>query len=343
MVGEGAAVTLGRAERQGDLLDPVIRFCEQAVAEDSVYALLHRERDHLFPDEFFSDLFTDRGRRSVPPSIVAVVMVWQKLGGLSDREAVERFTFDARWRYAAGVGDWDEAPTGFAHTVLVDMRARLRDSGDPKRIAPGGGRRGRPAGLIGLKRALDSAPLFDAVATQDTVTLVRSAIRGLLGACSGELEREVRAVLSRDGDYQAAGKPPCDWDDAQAREQLVDALARDGYAALRVLEGRELADGVAEAGELLATVIGQDIETRDDGTFAIARRVAPDRVISAVDCEARHGRKTTSQRFDGYKGHVAVDPDGEIVTDTAVNCGQCRRRRGDRRAALGVRRRRRGR
>jgi hypothetical protein len=174
---------------------------------------------------------------------------------------------------------------------------------------------------------------LDAVATQDTVTLVRSAIRGLLGACDSALEGEVRAMLARDDDYQAAGKPPCDWDDAAAREALVEALVRDGYAALAVLEGRELADEVAEAAELLPTFIGQDIEQREDGTFAIARRVAADRVVSTVDCEARHGRKTTSQRSDGCKGHVAVDPDSEIITDTAVNCGQCRRRRGDRRAA----------
>lgn len=311
-------MTLGQAERQGDLLDPVIRFCGQAVADDSVYALLHRERDSLFPDEFFADLFTDRGRRSVPPSIVAVVMVLQKLGGLSDREAVERFTFDARWRYAAGVGDWDAAPTGFAHTVLVDLRARLRASGDPQRISRVVTEVAAQAGLVGLKRALDSAPLFDAVATQDTVTLARSAIRGLLGACSSALEGEVRAALSRDDDYAAAGKPVCDWDDPAAREQLVDALVCDGYAALEVLEGRELPEPVAEAGELLATVIGQDITTRDDGTFAIARRVAPDRVISTVDVEARHGHKTTSQRYDGYKGHIAVDPDSEIITNTAV-------------------------
>jgi hypothetical protein len=314
----GAAVTLGQVERQGDLLDPVMRFCAEAVGDDSVYGLLHRERDRLFPDELFADLFTDRGRRSVPPSIVACVMVLQKLGGLSDREAAERFTFDARWRYAAGVGDWDEAPTGFAHTVLVDFRARLRASGDPERIQRVTKEVAAEAGLMGLKRALDSAPLFDAVATQDTVTLVRSAIRGLLGACDGELAADVRAVLARDDDYQAAGKPVCDWDDAEAREQLVDALARDGHAALGVLEGRELTDGVAQAAELLATVIGQDIETRDDGTFAIARRVAPDRVISTEDPEARHGRKTSARRFDGYKGHVAVDPDSEIITDTAV-------------------------
>ncbi|MBW3578043.1 MAG: transposase [Actinobacteria bacterium] len=254
----------------------------------------------------------------MPPSIVATVIVLQKLGGLSDREAVERFTYDARWRYAAGVGGWDRGPTGFAHTVLVDMRARLRASDDPDRIKRATTEVAADAGLLGLKRALDSAPLFDAVATMDTVTLVRSAIRGLLRACPSQLAAEVRAVLERDDDYVAAGKPPCDWDDAEAREQLVDALIRDGLAALGVLEDRELPAGVIEAVELLATVVGQDVERGGDGVFRIARKVAKDRVISTVDPQARHGHKSTARKFDGYKGHVAVDPDSEIITQTAV-------------------------
>ncbi|MDK1039697.1 MAG: transposase, partial [Actinomycetota bacterium] len=100
-------MTLGVAERQGDLFDDVTRFCAETLSESSVYSMLARERDRLFPDEMFTDLFSDRGRRSVPPSVVATVMVLQRIDGLSDREAVERFTFDARWRYAAGVGGYD--------------------------------------------------------------------------------------------------------------------------------------------------------------------------------------------------------------------------------------------
>ena len=119
-------MSLGLASRQGNLLDDLDRFCEEALAEGSVYSVLHRERDKLFPDQFFSDLFSDKGRRSVPRSVVAVVMVLQRLAGVSDREAVEHYTFDARWRYAAGVGGYDCGGFGsFAHTVLVDMRARL--------------------------------------------------------------------------------------------------------------------------------------------------------------------------------------------------------------------------
>ncbi len=109
-------MTLGLAQRQGNLLDDVNRFCEQTLGRDSVYAFLHRERDNLFPDEMFEDLFSTQGRRSVPPSVVATVMVLQRLEGLSDREAVERYTFDTRWRYAAGVGGYDTGGwEGFAH------------------------------------------------------------------------------------------------------------------------------------------------------------------------------------------------------------------------------------
>src|SRR5205807_6485072 len=287
----GATMTLGKAQRQLDILDENRRFCEKLVGDKSVYALLHRERDQLFPDEMFADLFAKRGRCSIPPCEVANVMVLQKFEGCSDREAVEHFTFDLRWKYAAGVEGFCE---GFVHTVLVNMRARLRDSADPDRIFRVSKEVAGEAGLIGVKRVLDSTPLYDAVATQDTVTLIRGAIRGLLRVCDDALEAEIRRFLRRDDDYSRAGKPTCDWDDAEAREELIDALVRDGLEALKELEGRQLTPEVTQAASLLATVIGQDIEQTADGTFRIARRTAPDRVISTVDPEARHGRKSSA-------------------------------------------------
>jgi Transposase DDE domain/Transposase domain (DUF772) len=308
-------MTLGLAERQGRLGNVAVARCEAELPERSVYRLLHAERDRLFPDELFADLYVHHGRRSVPPSILAVVMVLQRLEGCSDREAVDRFAYDLRWRYAAGVDD--ETP-GFVHTVLVELRARLRASTDPDRIFRVTTELARQVGLVGVRRVLDSAPLFDAVATQDTVTLLRGAIRGLLRACPAELAAAVRAALVRDDDYQAAGKPVCDWDDQAAREQLVDGLFRDGYRALHALRGLKLGPEVAKAAELLATVIGQDIEETADGRFVIAQGVAPDRVISVVDPEARHGHKSNARGFDGYKGHVAIDPDSEVITAAEV-------------------------
>jgi hypothetical protein len=315
-------VTLGQADRQGDLLDDVTRFCDGALPESSVYSVLYRERERLFPDEMFADLFKDTGRRSVPPSVVATVMVLQRLEGLSDRDAVERYTFDARWRYAAGVGGYDGSGWGrFAHTVLVDMRARLANSDDPRRIFAVTLQAASVAGLVGAKRVLDSTPWYDAVATMDTITLIRSAVRGLLRVADARLEAELRGVLCSGDDYASAAKPHVDWDDPAARQALIDSRARDGYACLALLDGRGLAEAVAQAGELLATVLGQDLETTDDGAFRIARRVAKDRVISTVDPQARHGHKTAARGFDGYKGHVAIDPDSEIITDTVVTPG----------------------
>src|SRR6266511_2831255 len=237
--GKGLAVTLGLAERQGDLLDDLTRFCDETVAEHSIYGFLHRERDALFPDEV-----------------------------CSDREACDRLAFDARWRYAAGLGGWDEGLGTFVHTVLVDTRARLRRSERPNRVLDVTVETARAAGLVGTRRVLDSTALYDAVATMDTVTLVRSAIRALLAKAPPELEAEIRQVLCRDDDYATPGKPPCDWQNPAAREALIDALAKDAMAALAVLDGRTLDPEMAEAAELLAAVVGQDLD-RDhtDGVF----------------------------------------------------------------------------
>jgi hypothetical protein len=95
-------MAVGRTPMQPGLLSSTASFCEGRLAPNSIYAVLHRECHNLFPDKMFADLFAEEGRRSVLPMIVAVVMVLQRLEGLSDREAADRFAFDVRWKYAAG-------------------------------------------------------------------------------------------------------------------------------------------------------------------------------------------------------------------------------------------------
>lgn len=309
-------MTLGRAPNQADAFKTTRSFCEERLSPTSVYRLLHDEAHRVLPDDMFADLFKERGRNSVSPRVVAVVMVLQRMEGLSDREAVERFAFDIRWKYAAGGLDFEHPE--FVHTVLVDMRARLRQSARPDRIFDAVLDVAKSAGLVGRKRVLDSTALYDAVATQDTVTMIRASIRGLLRVADDALSGELRAVLKRDDDYASAGKPACEWDDKAAREALVDALARDAYALMRVLHDRQLAEVVNQAAKLVATVVGQDLQEGKDGVFRIAHHVAPDRVISTVDPEARHGHKTSARGFDGYKGHIAMDPDSEIITNATV-------------------------
>jgi hypothetical protein len=312
-------MTAGTTPKQVDLWCGTAAVCEGRVGEQSIWAVLYHQGDRLFGDELFADLFAEVGRRSVPPRIVATVMVLQRLQGLSDREAVEAFSFDARWKYACGGLAFDSP--GFSHTVLVDMRARLAASARPERIFAVTVEAARQAGLVGVRRVLDSTPLYDAVATMDTVTLLGAAIRGLLKVAEEGLAAELRGVLAGADDYAGLAKPQIDWDDQAARAALVDARARDAHAVLGVLQGRPLPAAVAQAARLLGAIVGQDLEQGDDGSFRIARKVAADRVISVVDPDARHGHKSSARGFDGYKGHASVDPDSELGTATTATAG----------------------
>jgi hypothetical protein len=314
-------MAVGKAQAQ-------VRFDDAAgllgdrLAEGSVYHLLAGQGQRLFPDGYFADLFlaSAKGRPTIPARVVATTMLLQAHEGLSDREAVEHLAFDLRWKAAAGLA----VDAGAFHsTLLVGMRNRLRGSKRPRRLFEDVKAVAKAAGLLrGRNRVLDSTPVYDAVATQDTVTQLRAVIRKLLmiadREAATELAAAVRAVLRHDDDYATAGKPPCDWDDKAAREELVDALVRDCLATLGVLDGRELSVGLAEAAQLLALVAGQDVAEGADGVLRIARRVAPDRVISTVDTQARHGHKSRNRSFDGYKTHLSVDPDDELIDEVAV-------------------------
>jgi len=313
-------VTVGVERGEVDLFRGT-GFVADRVGERSIFAVLAREGRGLFPDGMFDDLFSSRGRRSVPPRTVATVMVLQRWFGLSDREAVEAFEFDARWRFACGCLDVDGG--GFSHTVLVGMRARLAASGRPRRIFDVVLDAARAAGALSRRRVLDSAPIYDAVATQDTVTMLFGAVRRALAAADAAGWGEsLRAVLDGGGGvYASARGPVCDWEDPGARAALVAGLAADAGAVLAAMEGRALGAAEAQAAELLAAVAGQDLEEGPDHRMRIARRVAEDRVISVVDPDARHGRKSAAGGFDGYKGHIAADPDSELITDTAVTAG----------------------
>jgi Transposase domain (DUF772) len=248
-------MTAGVTPKQGDLWRGTAALCEGRVGQQSIWAVLYREGDRLFADELFADLFAEVGRRSVPPRIVATVMVLQRLWGLSDREAVEAFSFDARWKYACGGLPFDYP--SFSHTVLVDMRARLAASDRPERIFEVTVEAARQAGLVGVRRVLDSTPLYDAVATMDTVTLLGAAIRGLLKVADEALETKLGGVLASADDYTSLAEPQIDWDDQAARQALVDVRARDGHAVLGALAGRSLPAAVAEAARLLAAVVAR--------------------------------------------------------------------------------------
>jgi hypothetical protein len=305
---------MGPASHPSDAqLDAAI-WCRHLIPDGSVYAFLADHRQRLFPPELFNDVARQGGGHpSVPAEVIATVMVLQALEGLSDREAISALRRDIAWKVACGLRLDDE---GFHPTVLVYWRNRLRSSDRPRRIFDAVGQVVAATGVLRGRgrRVLDSTVLEDAVATQDTVTQLVAAIRRVR-----RLVPKAREVALTSHDYERPGKPDCDWDDPDARQALVSGLVNDALAVLDALADLELDAEQAEAVALLALVAGQDVEPGErPGSWRIARRVAKDRVISTVDPQARHTRKTSAHKRDGYKGHIATEPETGLVTECAL-------------------------
>jgi IS5 family transposase len=299
----------GTSDPNRELLDAAA-LCRGLVPDGSVEAFLADHRAELFPDELFADLFpSGRGRPSVPADVIATVMVLQALEGLSDRDAARALRDRISWKVAAGVALDDP---GFDYSVLTYWRSRLRRSERPERIFEVVRAVVAETGVLAGKRrrALDSTLLDDAVATQDTVTQLIAAIRRVRRMVPAAATVTVSAH-----DYDHVGKPTIAWDDPIAKDALVTALVNDALTILAALDDVELAADAADAVGLLALVAGQDVEPGDeDGIWRIARRVAPERVISTVDPESRHMRKSRSEQRDGYKAHIAVEPETGLIT-----------------------------
>jgi hypothetical protein len=294
------------------------------VAPGSMFAFLAGHRQDLFPDNEFEDLFpSGKGRPSIPASVMASIVVLQTLHDLSDRETAEAARCDLRWKVATGMA-LDHK--GFDPTTLVYWRKRLAKSDRPHRINEAVRQVVEETGILRghRKRAVDSTILADAVATQDTITQLIAAIRRVGRSVPGAAE--AIAAVCTGHDYSRPGKPVIDWDEPGAKDALVSALVNDANALLAVfaeVDQDELAESVREALTMLALVAGQDVEPADgsdgtDGRWRIARRVAPDRVISQVDPEARHTRKSPEARRDGYRAHAAAEPETGIITDEAL-------------------------
>jgi hypothetical protein len=294
----------GQSRMDRELLDAG-EMAGHLVPPGSVFAFLAEHRGELFPGSFTADLFGSRtGRPSLPADLIGSVLVLKELHDLSDAQTADALKFDIRWKVACGRS---LTQMSFDPSVLVYWRRRIAASDRPDRvfdavaevIAQTGILRGR------RKRCVDSTVFDDAVATQDTVTQLTAAMRKVARVVPGAAG--VIAAVCR-LDYSKPGKPPVDWDDPAAKDALVSDLVNDALAVLAELAGPgspERDPAAADALGLLALVAGQDVEPAEDsdgtdGRWRIARKVAPDRVISTVDREARHTRKSKSKRRDGF-------------------------------------------
>jgi len=288
------------------------------VPTGSMFAFLAEHRRDLFPDKDFADLFpSGKGRRSMPGSVAASILTLQTLLDYSDVETAQAAQCDLRWKVACGMALDDK---GFHPSTLTYWRRRLADSARPHRINDAVKQVVEATGILRgrRRRVVDSTILADAVATQDTITQLIASIRRVARQVPGAAE-QIAAVCTGH-DYSRPGKPDVDWDDPAAKDALVSALVNDANGLLAALAGADYDEQAQQALALLALVAGQDVEPAEgsdgtDGRWRIARKVAEDRVVSTVDPDARHTRKSPEARRDGYRAHMAADPDTGIITD----------------------------
>jgi transposase len=305
---------LGATDRQGSLLGVESLLAPLFEGDDSsFYARMAAHGDVLVRDEDFADCYsTGMGRPSIPPSLLMKTVLLQVRDDVSDREAARRAAKDLDWKRALGV-EADQVP--FHHTTLAVFRSRLLLNDADERVLRATLVHAVEAGLFS-KRVLaiaDSTGVMGAAAVSDTYTLLRQAIAKLGSAASDRLAKRLRRAIDR----VCVNEAGIDWADADARRTHLGELVVLARAVLAATAGD---DDLAEARDLLERIVDQDIEEAPDdgGGPGIRRGVARDRIVSVVDPEMRHGRKSPSKRVDGYKAHLLTDHDTELVLAVGV-------------------------
>ena len=295
---------LAGSDRQQGFFDAA--WCAGLLAENSIYSLLAKHGDRIVRDEDFAECYSQRmGRPSIAPSLLARVLLLQHRTGASDEQAMEAVAWDLRWKIALGLPVDHQ---GWHPTSLTKFRARLLLHNKERLALENTLRLAEELGLLDgtAEQIIDSTPMLGAAATQDTVRLVRHGVRKLLDAVAaadeavaGQLDRALQFDYHRPAD-----KPDCAWRMKAERERMLTRVAQDALRALGAVEQAEglLADErIADAYRLLVELVGQDFDLDDDDVPRLHRGTRAGRILSTVDTEMRHGRKSQHQRFDGYK------------------------------------------
>lgn len=310
---------MGRRDRQRSLFGA--QTLPHRVPADSFYGRMAAVSDVLFADDDLQEMYCpDNGRPSLPPSLLSGVTLLQFHDDVSDREAVERTMFDQRWKVALGLAlDFE----GFDSSTLSYFRKRLVEHGKERYAFDRFIAVGRAAGFIPDKVTLltDTTPARGAGAVQDTYTLIRKAIRKLLKQL-GFAGPQKRRGLSAQAQAMIASyvdrnrKANIDWSDPQQRAAQLRQLVQDAETALDLAaeEHSDDAEALATAW-LLVKILGDDILRDEQGNPQLGQGTASDRVISITDPDMRHGRKSSAQRFDGFKVAVSSELSSDMILD----------------------------
>lgn len=324
---------LGKRSPQGSLFACDQRF-RDLVGAESFYVYLADHRHELFRDEDFASLYCpDNGRPSIAPSVLAVALLLQWYDSVADEEAARRAKLDLSWKVALGIELMD---VPFVKSVLCEFRNKIILHKQQKRFFDLSLKHARTQGFFksrNIRIALDTTPIFGRGAVEDTYNMLAEALRLLIRALSAFTHESVEEFATRhDLSRYVVAKSfkgsfaSIDWDNPDERQSVLDCLVADCERTL-LLAQAALTDSdqespesieIAKAATLLRRLLAQDVERTNTGAPKIIQGVAQDRVVSVHDTEMRHGRKSASQCFNGYKGALAVEPSSQLITAVDV-------------------------
>ena len=302
------------------------------VGRDTFYGLLASLRGRLFRDADFAEFYcADNGRDSVPPSLLATVLL-QNHDKVSDAEAKARADFDLLWKVALGI-EVEERP--FAKSTLQVFRAQLILHGKVREVFESSLRLARESGYLkkgSMRVALDTTFILGRGAVKDTYNLLADGIVKLMRALVDLEQTSVKewAKAQGYGRYTGSsikGEAGIDWSDRKARETLLAAIVADADRLLELSrqaqgtlpEGSDERQEIVAAAELLGQLLLQDVERKScDGGASLKDGVSKDRMMSVHDPEMRHGHKSSSKRFDGHKAAIVVDTGTQLITALEV-------------------------
>lgn len=328
----GAETMLGRRDPQASIFDGDQLYLDH-VGKGSFYAYLAAERHHLFRDQDFADLYSaQRGRPSVPPSLLCAALVLQFHDRCSDQEAADRAAYDQRWKVALGTGELERP---FAKSTLQLFRAQLlvhEKVRAPFEASLTAARRvGRLKGQGKIRVALDTTGILGRGAVKDTYNLIADGILSAMRALARLNHEPLQKWAQRQGlqrylGSSLKGEANIDWDDQEARRALLTEEVKDAQSVLEMAgrarsgtaPGSREEERLLKASEVLSQILMQDVEPSSEGGSQIRQGTSGERICSVHDPDMRHGRKSARMRFDGHKLSIATDVESQLLVGVDV-------------------------
>jgi hypothetical protein len=300
-----------------------------------LFAFLRARRLEIFDDAFQTELesmyrATGAGDDATPPALLCLVVLLQGYLGVSDADAVDLSVLDSRWQMVLDCLGAEEAP--FSQGGLQQFRERLIRTNMDRRLLERTIEVAKKTKEFDWKKlpkdlrvAIDSRPFEGAGRVEDTINLLGHAARKVVEVAARILDvpkericEEARAPLFMNQSVKAG--LDLDWNDSEQKAEAIERICAEVTSLCEWIDEERLAQEAPLKPHLeaLSQIQEQDLEVNDDGIVKIRQGVAEDRRVSIEDREMRHGRKTKSKRFNGYKQHVAADIDSDLILACAV-------------------------